>query len=54
LPVALLDVKLTLFPTQNVVGPSGVIVGVAGIGLTITVVALDAALEHPLSVTVTL
>jgi xanthosine utilization system XapX-like protein len=51
--VALLDVRVTLPPVQNVVGPLGVIVGVAGIGLTVTVVIAEAALEHPLVVTMT-
>jgi hypothetical protein len=36
LSVALLDVKVTLSPTQKVVGPDAVMVGVAGIGLTVT------------------
>ncbi len=53
LPVALLDVSVTLPPVQKVVGPPGVIVGVAGIGLTVTVVAAEAALVQPLAVTVT-
>ena len=53
LPVALLDVRVTLPPVQNVVGPPGVIVGVAGIGLTVTVVAAEAALLQPLVVTMT-
>jgi hypothetical protein len=53
LPPALLDVSVTLPPVQNVVGPPGVIVGVAGIGLTVTVVAADAALLQPLAVTTT-
>jgi hypothetical protein len=45
LPVALLDVSVTLPPKeQNVVGPPGVIVGVAGSGFTVTVVAEEAAL----------
>jgi hypothetical protein len=39
---------------QKVVGPPGVIVGVVGIGLTVTVVAGDAALLQLLAVTVTL
>src|SRR5260370_13802948 len=33
------SVKRTLAPAQNVVGPPGVMLGVAGIGLTVTVVA---------------
>src|SRR5437773_2007772 len=53
LPDALLEVRVTLPPVQNVVGPPGVIVGVAGIGLTVTVVAAEAALVQPLAVTVT-
>jgi hypothetical protein len=44
LPVALLEVKVTLPPAQNVVGPPGVIVGVAGSGFTVTVVAVEGAL----------
>jgi hypothetical protein len=51
--VTLLDVKVTLPPVQNVVGPPGVMVGVAGIGLTVTVVVADDALEQPLAVTMT-
>ena len=53
LPVALLEVSVTLPPAQNVVGPPGVIVGVAGAGFTVTVVADDAALLQPLVVTMT-
>jgi hypothetical protein len=54
LPLALLDVSPTLPPVQNVVGPPGVIVGVAGIGLTVTTVAADGALVQLLpSVTLT-
>jgi len=51
LPLALLDVNSTLPPAKKVVGPPGVIVGVAGIGLTVTVVAADGALAQPLAVT---
>ena len=36
LPVALLEVRVTLSPEQKVVGPLAVIVGVAGVGLTVT------------------
>ena len=43
-PLALLDVSVTLPPAQNVVGPLGVIVGVAGIGLTVTAVDADCGL----------
>ena len=53
MPLALFDVKVTLPPVQNVVGPPGVIVGVAGIGLTVTEVAAEAALLQPFAVTLT-
>ena len=53
LPVALLDVSVTLPPSQNVVGPPAVIVGVAGTGLTVTLVGEEAALGQPLAVTIT-
>ncbi len=52
MPLALLEVNVTLPPVQKVVGPSGVIVGVAGVGFTVTVVALEGALLQPLAVTV--
>jgi hypothetical protein len=42
-----LDVKVTLPPVQNVNGPPAVIVGAAGIVLTVTAVAADAAEVHP-------
>jgi hypothetical protein len=52
LPLALLDVSKTLSQTAG--DPLGVIVGVAGSGLTVTVVVADAALRQPLpSVTLT-
>ena len=53
LPVALDDVSVTLPPVQNVVALPGVIVGVAGVGFTVTVVAADAALAQPDVVTTT-
>jgi hypothetical protein len=53
-PLALLDVNVTLPPVQNVVGPPALIVGVAGVGLTVTVVDAEAALGQPLVVTMTL
>ena len=54
MPLALLEVSVTLPPAQNVVGPPGVIVGVAGSGFTVTTVAEEAALTQPLpSVTMT-
>jgi hypothetical protein len=52
-PLALLDVSVTLPPVQNVVGPLGVIVGVAGAGVTVTAVDAEAALGQPLVVTTT-
>ena len=53
LPLEEEDVKLTLPPSQKVVGPSAVMVGAAGGPLlTVTVVADDVAV-HPKSVTVT-
>ena len=48
MPVVLLEVSVTLPPEQNVTAPLGVIVGVAGVVLTVTVVAAEAALEQPL------
>jgi hypothetical protein len=53
LPPALLEVRVTLPPAQNAVGPVGVIDGVAGIAFTTTLV-LPAAEVQPLTVTVTL
>ena len=47
------EVRTTEPPAQNVVGPPGVIVGVAGIGFTVTIVAADAAEGQPFSVTIT-
>ena len=43
LPLALLEVRVTLPPAQNDVGPLGVMVGVAGKGLTVTVMAFEGA-----------
>ena len=40
---------MTLPPAQNVVGPDAVMVGVAGRALTVTVVAADGILRHPLA-----
>jgi hypothetical protein len=50
LPLALLEVNVTLPPAQKVVGPPGVIVGVAGIAFTVTVVAVEGELAQPLVV----
>jgi hypothetical protein len=41
LPVALLDVKITLSGVQNVVGPLAVMVGVAGSGFTVTTIGAE-------------
>ena len=47
LPLAALDVRVTLPPVQKVVGPPGVIVGVGGIGFTVTDVGVDTAEVQP-------
>jgi hypothetical protein len=54
LPVALLLVSTTFPPAQKVVGPPAAIVGVAGSGFTVTLVAALVALQPLASVTVTL
>jgi hypothetical protein len=41
LPVALLEVRVTVPPAQNVVGPPALIVGVAGTGVAVTTIAFD-------------
>ena len=46
LPVAALEVKITLPPLQKVVAPLAEIVGVAGNAFTVTAVALEVA-EQP-------
>ena len=51
LPVIAEEVRVTLPPAQKVVGPPAVIVGTAGVGFTVTVVAAEVAL-HPETVTV--
>jgi hypothetical protein len=53
LPVDDEEVSVTLPPEQKVVGPPALIVGVDGIGLTVTVVTEEAAEEQPLVVTTT-
>ena len=50
--MALLEVSVTLLPSQNVVALA-VMTGVAGIGLIVTAVAADGALEHPVAVVTT-
>ncbi len=47
LPLALLEVNTTLPPSQNVVAPPAVMLGVEGIGLTVTFTALDVLLHAP-------
>ena len=47
------DVNVTLPPEQKVVGPPGVIVGVAGVGFTVTVVPAEVAEVQPPVVTET-
>jgi hypothetical protein len=51
-PAPALEFKFTLPPAQNVVGPSAVIVGGAGNGFTITVVAMETELWHPLALVI--
>jgi hypothetical protein len=53
LPVAADEVSTTFPPAQNVVGPLGVMVGVAGVGLTVTACADEAPEEHPPEITST-
>ena len=45
LPVVALEVSTTLPPVQNVVGPPGVMVGVAGKAFTVTTVGAEEALQ---------
>ena len=45
-PLAEDDVNVTLPPWQNVVAPEAEIVGVAGSGFTVTVVAAETAEAH--------
>jgi len=49
LPVAAEEVRTTLPPSQKVVGPLAEIVGAAGVGVIVTVVAGENAEEHPLA-----
>ena len=53
LPVAEEEVKVTLPPVQNVVAPPAEMVGVGGIGFTVTVVPGDAELLQPFTVAIT-
>ena len=45
--VVVLPVKTTFPPEQKVVGPPAAIVGVAGIGLTVTTVGEEVAVQVP-------
>jgi hypothetical protein len=54
LPITELEVKTTLPPSQKVVAPFAVIVGVTGNGFTTTVVALEVTEQPFILVTVTL
>jgi hypothetical protein len=47
LPDAALEVKSTLPPPQNVVAPEGVIVGVGGVGFTVTTTGVETAEVQP-------
>ncbi len=53
MPLALLEVSVTLPPVQKEVGPPALMVGVEGSGMTVTAAGADAALVQPLAVTVT-
>jgi len=53
LSVAEEEVRTTLSPSQNVVTPLAVIVGVAGIGFTVTFVAAETPEAHPKAITST-
>ncbi len=53
MPVAADDVRVTLPPAQNVVGPPALIVGCGGKGLTVTVVDVEAAEAQLLTVVTT-
>jgi hypothetical protein len=46
-PVEADEVNMIVLPSQNVVGPLGVIVGVGGIGFTVIEVEALAGLVHP-------
>ncbi len=45
LSIELLDVRTTLSPWQNVVGPPAVIVGTAGKGSTVTTVTVEESVQ---------
>jgi hypothetical protein len=52
-PVAALEVNVTLPPTQKLVGPLAVIVGVLGTGFTVTVTGTAVAELQPNAVAIT-
>lgn len=52
-PVAEEEVRTTEFPLQNVVAPLAVIVGTAGIGLTVTLIVFETAEVQGPSTTLT-
>jgi hypothetical protein len=52
-PEAEEDVSVTLPPVQKLVGPLALIVGVAGVGFTVTAVAAEFEDVQPLDVCVT-
>lgn len=52
-PVGELDDSITDPPVQNVVEEPGVIVGVVGVGLTVTTVPVEGDELHPLEETTT-
>lgn len=52
-PVAEDDVRTTLPPLQKVIGPPAAMVGVTGVGFTVTVVPAEAGDVQPVAVTVT-
>ena len=49
-PGEVLAVRITLPPAQNVVGPEGVIVGTAGVGVTVTTTGVEVAEVHPAAI----
>src|SRR5664279_738683 len=43
----MLELKFTLLPSQNVVGPEAVIIGVGGNGFTVVIAGREGKLWHP-------
>ena len=50
-PEALLEVRVTLPPVQKVVGPPGVMTGVAGVGFAVTTTGAEVREVHPAATT---